>query len=83
MVSVMFERMLVGKQETIRSDTTVLKNFTVVVEPLECSIKSIEGVFSEDVEASKIAEVEESIQGFGDIRGDITLKCACKDLHKS
>ena len=83
MASIMFEGMLAGKRETVGSNTTVSKNFLVVVEPLECGIEGIERVFSEDVEAGEIAEVEKSIEGFRDIGGDITLKRTCKDLSIS
>ena len=54
----------------------------VVVEPFKCSVKSVEGVFSENILASKIAEVEECVEGLDYIGGNVTFKRIHEDLHQ-
>jgi len=77
---VVLEGMLLGKGEPVWAYTTCPKDFTVVVKPLECSVKSAERIFRENILACDVTEVEEGIEGLDDIGRYITFKCVDEDL---
>ena len=60
--------------------TTCLKDFMVVMESFEGDIKGIEGIFSENILACNVAEIEECFECLGDIHRDIAFECVQKDL---
>jgi len=58
---VVLERMLAGERKSIWTNATDAEDFTVVVESSEGGIKGVERIFSKDVLACDITEVEECI----------------------
>ena len=80
MTTIVCEGMLPGKGESIWADTTCPEDFTVVVEPLQCVVERIEGVFCENVLACDITEIEECIEGLDDIRRYVTFECMDENL---
>ena len=54
--------------------TRDLEDLPVVMKPLECSVKCVEGVLSEHILTRNIAEVKECVEGLCDISVYIALE---------
>ena len=68
------------KRKPIRAYTTYSKDFTAVMKPSERGIEGVERIFSEDIFACNVTEIEECVEGLDDITGYITFECGEKDL---
>lgn len=51
-----------------------------MVESSECDVKGVEGIFSENILACNVAEVEECIKSLDDVRMYIAFECVDEDL---
>ena len=66
MLAVMFEGVLTGEREPFGPHTTLLKDFAIMVESVEGRVESVERLFSQNVFAGDVAEVEECVEGLDD-----------------
>ena len=56
------------------------EDFPVMVEPLECSLECIEGIFSENTLACDVAEIEECTECLCNVGRYITFESIYEDL---
>ena len=80
MSAVMFEGVLAREREPVRSHATLPKDFAIMMEPVESGVESVERIFSQNVLAGSIAEVEECIKSLDDIGVYEAFKCSNKYL---
>ena len=80
MLVVMFEGVLTGEREPFGPHTTLLKDFAIMVESVEGRVESVERLFSQNIFAGDVAEVEERVEGRDDIGMYEAFKCSNKYL---